>query len=409
MQPDRRARLDLVDALRALALFGILQINIQSFAWGAGDPLGFFARPPTAADTVAYLLAGTFVQTKFISLFAFLFGFGLAMQFRSLQRAEWHAGLTGAEAVRAARSVYRRRLWFLLGLGVAHGVLLYYGDILTTYAIVGFIVVLYAGTRPARLARATRNWWIGFAVVTTVLLGGGMLALSVFPPENDPTAIGPELLAARDTYLNAGYLGQLAQRAQDYIGVQVGALMLGLPMVVALFLLGALAARLGWLRHPERFPRAWRAARWIGAAGLAAGFIGAWLNYNNMLRTPGAANLLAYLFIVASGVAFMLYVSLIVRWRHAQPMAALITWLAPAGRMPLTNYLSQSVLMGVLLSGWGFGLGDRFGHAGLALLALTIVFVQVIASRWWMATFKVGPAEAVWRRVTYGGEQDFRA
>jgi uncharacterized protein len=70
--------------------------------------------------------------------------------------------------------------------------------------------------------------------------------------------------------------------------------------------------------------------------------------------------------------------------------------------MPLSNYIAQSVAMGLLLSGWGFGLGAALGRAELALLALAIVVVQLIASRAWIARFGQGPLEALWSRATYG-------
>ena len=76
-------------------------------------------------------------------------------------------------------------------------------------------------------------------------------------------------------------------------------------------------------------------------------------------------------------------------------------WLAPAGRLALTNYVAQSVAMGLLLSGWGFGLAASLGRTELALLALAIVAAQLIASRAWLARFGEGPMEALWRRSTY--------
>ena len=148
----RHPRLELIDALRAFALFGILQVNIQSFVWGAGDPLGYFAQAPRTADSMAYLLVAMLVSSKFIALFALLFGFGFALQFRALHRAI-ASQVSGAPVLIAAKQAYRRRLWFLLVLGVAHGILLYSGDILTTYAVCGFILLKYAGIRPAQLAQ----------------------------------------------------------------------------------------------------------------------------------------------------------------------------------------------------------------------------------------------------------------
>ena len=218
----------------------------------------------------------------------------------------------------------------------------------------------------------------------------------------DPTQVRSDTLEAYSIYTTSGYTMQLAQRAEDYFGVMVGVLVLGGPMIMALFLLGALAARLGWLTHPERHPHVWRAALRIGAVGLVLAAIGAWLNYRTTVASPGNPELTGALFMVFGSVSFALYLALIVRWRDTETLRSAIAWLAPAGRMPLTNYLMQSVIMGAFLSGWGLGLGASLRHAELAVLALAIVVVQVVASRVWIARFGTGPIEALWRRATYG-------
>jgi uncharacterized protein len=78
-----------------------------------------------------------------------------------------------------------------------------------------------------------------------------------------------------------------------------------------------------------------------------------------------------------------------------------VRWLAPAGRMPLTNYLMQSLLMGVALSGWGLGLGAQLEYTELAALALMLYALQLVASRVWLQRWNQGPVEALWRRWTY--------
>jgi uncharacterized protein len=392
MQTHRAKRLELIDALRAFALFGILQVNIQSFVWGPGDPLGYFADVPRTVDSITYLLVGILVSSKFISLFAFLFGFGFALQIRSLRGA--------LQGLAAAQQAYRRRLWFLLALGVAHGIVLYSGDILAAYAVCGFILVTYAGLRPTQLAHKTRQWWIACAVIFLVVMGGLAMIFASLP--SDDEAMREKALEAFSLYTTAGFAEQVAQRAEDYLLTLISLLLLMMPLVLSLFLLGALAARLGWLHHPERHPRVWRAAVRIGALGLIPAAIGVWLNYQSALATAGNINLLAGLFILFGSVTIALYVALIVKLRHTRAVGAAIAWLAPAGRMPLTNYLMQSVLIGALLSGWGLGLGAVWRHAELSVLALVIVFAQVAASRWWMARFGAGPMEAIWRKATYG-------
>lgn len=394
-ESPQRGRIELIDALRAFALAGILQVNIQSFVWGAGDSLGYFIDAPSAADTAVHLLVGTFVATKFISIFAFLFGFGAALQVRSIR------GLCGGDA-EAARIVYRRRLRFLLALGILHGLFLYYGDILALYALAGFVLVLYMDRRPAALARATRHWWIAFAALNGALTLLFETARRALPPEVDPALIPPDVVDKFIVFTEGGYLEQLVARATDFAYIVLVMGVFAAPQIVALFLLGHLAARLGWIAHPERHPRVWRAAFAIGLAAAPLALAGAWLNYQTMVNSPGDPSLIGFGLQTFGSLLACLYVAAIVRWREAAALRAAIRWLAPAGRMPLTNYLLQSLVMGVLLSGWGFGLGAALGKAQLALLALVIAAVQIVASRAWIARFGQGPVEALWRRATYG-------
>jgi len=393
---DRRSpgkgRVAVVDALRAFALVGILQVNIQSYVWGAGDPLGLFASAPGAVDAAVYLLIATFVSTKFLSIFAFLFGVGFASQWRALRRR-----LPADDA----RSAYRRRLAFLLALGLAHGVPRYYGDILAAYAVAGFLLLWYARVRPAALLASTRRWWLAFAVLTvasTVFLEAMRLAL---PPGGDPALLPPWNVERFVVYTQGSYVQQFGTRIADYRSVLDSTALLGLPQIVALFLLGTLAGRLGWLRHPRRHAQVWRAAVRIGVAALPFAAAGAWLNLETVLASPGNPSTVGYGLQNAGSLLACLYVAAFVVPQRQPKVAALVRWLAPAGRMPLSNYIAQSICMGILLSGWGLGLGAVLGRAQLALLALVIAGAQIVASRAWISRFGVGPLEALWRRVTY--------
>lgn len=386
-------RIDLIDALRAFALAGILQVNLQSFLWGAGDPLGYFVTPPTAVDALVHVAIGALVSIKFMSLFAFLYGVGFALQWRTLARR--------AASSAAAMRVYRRRLLFLLTLGLAHGALLYFGDILAFYALCGFVLLLFARLRPARLAGAVRRAWLLFALWSVAWIGLGEAARIALAPQGDPARVPATALAHFSAYTQGGYLDQLAARSIDYGDVLLSMIGFGTPQVVALFLLGALAGRLGWLARPERHPRVWRAATWIGLAAAPFALVGAWLNFVAIRDTPGDPSAIGYALQLAGSPLACLYVALVVR--HRDRLRGAIAWLAPAGRMPLTNYLLQSCAMGVLLSGWGFGLGTELSRAQLALLGLALVAAQLIASRAWIMRFGQGPLEAAWRAWTYAG------
>jgi uncharacterized protein len=205
-----------------------------------------------------------------------------------------------------------------------------------------------------------------------------------------------------------GYAQQLPWRFFDYVSMLV-LLAAQLPWLLGLFTLGMLAARQGWLTRPERHRHLWRmAGRW-GAAALPVAALAAWLNYRLVTRTPPVVDDTVILLGFVGSATILLYLAWVVRYRRAAWLLAAIRWLAPAGRMALTNYLLQSVLMGVLLCGWGLGLGTRLGRAELAVLALAIVLAQLQVSRLWMRRWRQGPFEALWRRVTYAGLSERRS
>ncbi len=383
---QRRSRLPLVDALRALALFGILQVNIQSFVWGNADPLGFLMPTSTGADTAAYLLVATLASSKFMALFAFLFGYGFAAQMKTLQ---------------GSQKAYGRRLWFLLVIGLLHGCLLYYGDVLAAYAVCGFILVRYAHVRPAALAMSTRRWWLGFAVSHVLVLSTLGIVQVIFGPNDGTGGITDATLLQHRVYTTGSYIAQLQIRIPDYFSSLTGGALQYVPMVTSLFLLGALAARLGWLRYPHRHPVVWRTATRVGAVGLAVACTGAALGYTTHATAPGRIDFFSVLLTIAGLTTMALYVACIVRYQNTAVLRYAILRLAPAGRMPLSNYLLQSAVMGALLSGWGLGWGAGLARAELAILGLGIVVVQIALSRLWVTQFGTGPMETLWRRVTY--------
>lgn len=333
------------------------------------------------------------MSSKFLSIFAFLFGFGFALQWRALRRR-----LPVGEAVAA----YRRRLRFLLALGLLHGVLLYYGDILTAYAAVGFLLLAYATARPAALLVAAARWWLGFAMLMLASTAVFEFVRQVLPAEADPTQVPAAALDALAVYTSCGYLQQLGLRVGDFVSVLAAVALLAVPQLMGLFLLGTLAGRLGWIARPQRHARIWRRACYVGLAALPFAAAAAWLNFQTVRDSPGDPSYLGYALQSLGSLTAALYVAAFVTLQQRPLLQRLIGVLAPAGRMPLTNYIVQSLAMGVLLSGWGLGLGDDLSRAALAALALLIFAAQIAASRAWIAHFGQGPLEALWRRLTYG-------
>lgn len=379
-----------IDALRALALAGILQVNIQSFVQGSASSLGEFLAPPSWLDAAAYFVVAAVFEYKFLPIFSLLFGAGFGLLYAKLQRSMPNPA-----------AALRRRFAFLLAFGVCHGTLLYFGDITTVYAVLGLLLLFYARAEPPKLARSVLRWWIATLVINggLVLLADIGTTLADIPPD-DPA----RLLDIIAIFTAGTYLEQLPLRIGEFLTLTEGVFLYGQWVAVfAWMLTGLLAQRAGWLDRNAHADFD-RPVLWLGlGVGLPCALNYAGLSLAAALDGPiigsGAArSAWPLLLSMASGALAPMYVLMFLR--HAP--AAIVNWLAPAGRMPLTNYLLQSVAMGALLSGWGLGWGGFMTHAQLALLALVIVVVQWALSRLWMARFAQGPLEAAWRRVTYG-------
>jgi uncharacterized protein len=375
----RDARLD---ALRGFALFGILLVNIQSYLSGSTNAIGYLTAEAGPADRVAFFLTAALVAGKFMPLFGMLFGASFALLYDKLRAT-----------VADPRGIYRRRLVFLLIFGVLHGLFLYFGDITHAYAIAGFVLLRHAEADADSVARATVRWWI-IAVAWLLLL--------IAASSGEPEVASIESL--EEVYLNVaassrlGYWEQWPLRARMFLW-QVQSNLLGLPTVIALMMTGMLAQRAGWLRDPH--VPAWRPAARLGLwLGLPAGLVyGGWSVTHAEIENGLALPPVQILALTVSLTLSFLYVATFLR--RASPLV--ITWLAPAGRMALTNYLAQSVAMGLLLSGWGWGIGESLAYWQLSAVAIAIFMLQLVASRWWLGRHAQGPLEAMWRAWTYRG------
>lgn len=387
-------RIHVLDVVRGFALLGIFLMNVEWFTrpvqqmgWGI-DPSA------TGIDRTAAWLVYVFVQGKFWVLFSLLFGMGFAVMATR--------GGHGAQF----RRTYVRRCVALLALGVLHGVLLWSGDILHAYAIAGLLLLAFGeiGNR-ARL-------WLGLglylAMVALFVLGG--LLLSLLPDEAMAEFgalsgdIEAKAAAASVVFAEGGYWQATAQRAGDFAMLAMQGSMMVLPMALGVFMLGAWLVRSGRM-HDVAAQRRWfaRLALWTIPLGLAfvALSVSIGTSFDGM-REMGPLML-------ASGVMFLGnlplalgYLSLLVLALGVPGLSRVLSWLAPAGRMALTNYLMQSLVASTLFYGYGFGLWGQVGRAGQVLLVFAVFAFQVVASRWWLARHRFGPMEWLWRWLTYG-------
>ena len=390
-------RIPTLDIVRGFALLGILIMNMPGFS------SSFFAEAdgshlwPGKLDQVAEQVRDLLFSGKFNSMFSLLFGIGFTIQFSRMQ----------ARDPARATGLYLRRLLVLGVFGVVHVTVFWTGDVLHIYALLGLLMLLVL------------RWFSNRAIV--VLIGlcllypalSGALRLVVMTPE--VTALLVAQNQAFEASNNAAYgHGSFADAAREHLR-EVSFFygnrwslwgMLGFYVQMAMtMLLGLLAGRHRWpQRIPELLPHIPRLQWGALALGLACGVV--FTVIYELQRAPGPTplKLLASLCYWTSRLALMIfYVLSIARLAQTPRGARVLAPLALTGRMPLTNYLMQTLLCTALFYGWGLGWWGRVGPAAGLGLALLIYFcIQVPWSLWWLRHHERGPMEALWARLTYG-------
>ena len=379
----RDARIADVDALRGFALLGILVVNIGAFAsayYGSG------VRDPAFAswfdDAVNAFVAFAF-ETKFYLLFSFLFGYSFTLQMQSAARDG-----------DAFKPRILRRCAGLLAIGVAHAVLLYQGDILTTYAVLGLVLFALREVDEGRALRiavslvaGTALAWAAFGVL--LVLGG-----SVFDDAESVRAA-----QAAETAYRGAAATVIAQRVDDLADVAFVLVFLQAPCAFAMFLCGCVGGRRRWLADAVAL-REWLSQAWrVGfAIGLPCAALYAW-----SAVSPGMSGwtmLAVALDIVTAPFLSAAYAALLLLALHARGGERLRDFLAPAGRMALSNYLVQSAICAFVFTGYGLALIGRVAPWQSFALALAIFAAQAFASRWWLRRYAYGPAEWLLRAVT---------
>ncbi|MGW5848936.1 DUF418 domain-containing protein [Streptomyces sp. NPDC055254] len=380
----RPPRISEVDALRGFALLGILLVNALMMA--GPYALGTVRDPDASTpDRAVEAFVQIFVVGKFYLMFSFLFGYSFTLQVASAERA----------GVRPVPRLLRRSLGLLV-LGVLHAVLLFTGDILMTYAVLGLVLVAARGCAPHTARRAALIVF-GCASAFMLLLGSASLLMSAAEA------------ADLDAELAAGFPGLVSDYRGDAGSVvranldQLPDALLAIPVVggfvVPAFLAGVYGGKLGLLtataRHRARMRRILLLGVAVGLpgavfAGLAtSGPLGPrWAILGQSVGTVSAAALTA---------AYVCGMLLLMNTARGGRVTAL---LAPAGRMALTNYLSQSLVMALVFTGYGLALYDRLGPAVVVLGALTLYAAQLALSRYLMARYRYGPVEWLLRAVT---------
>jgi uncharacterized protein len=410
----RAARIEVLDFLRGLAMLGILFINLPAYD-APTDAVFRMDSPWFTAwyDRAAVLFIRTFGESKFYTLLTFLFGVGFGIQLtraaaRGMERFGWF---------------YSRRLLVLLGIGLAHLLLIWMGDVVHVYAVVGFLLLLFRNRRQKTL--------LVWAVCLTVLpwiAGAGYVtyrALTNTPEKQaerlrkraEARAKLPEEIASEVRTFASGTRWEVmkARGKQVWDGMGIETLWAFFE-VWPMFLLGLWVVRRGVLDDlPAHLPLIRRLFWWGLIAGVGLSLVLAvWRVRLGLDPSPPSSffhrmlgNLVArplHTLFYATGLVLLLQSE---TWRRRlEPLAAV-------GRLALSNYILQSLICVTLFYGVGFGLGGfglygRIGPAwGLALMVVLWAVLMAV-STWWSRRYRFGPMEWLFRSLAYGERQPMR-
>lgn len=389
---DRKLHLDV---LRGFALFGILLVNFEYFS----RPIVSIALAdevtPSGVHALAAFLVQWLAEGKFYSLFSMLFGAGFALM---MLRADADGG--------SGTGRYLKRLIGLLGFGLAHALLVWSGDVLLVYALTAFVMLLFFRRTPVRrlwkwalvlIAVPMLVMWIGLAGMTAAGLapdGGESAIADIRQAEAEIEAMAAE--AARINAVGS-YGESVVQRVRD-VEFSLSSFLFWIPPVLGYFLLGRWLLAAGPLDRPTDHAGFFRRWRLLGlATGLPISAYAVWQLQGLGMFVPTLGLALGTTAATVGALLLTLgYLSIVV------PNAHRFAFLAPAGRMALTNYLCQSLVWTLVFYGYGLGLWGQVPRAAMLLLAVVFFALQLAVSRWWLARFRFGPAEWLWRTWTYG-------
>jgi uncharacterized protein len=389
LKAPEEGRIYVLDVLRGFAILGILIANITSFATPAfATQFGPSVPNRNHAEWLFDAFTLAFVNGKFRSILAVLFGIGLWMQYERRSAAgTW------------PRS-YLKRTGLLLLLGLLHGYLIWYGDILALYALVAAMTMIFVKAKDQTL------WWLivvlaANAFLTSIVLLPVMLkwfggnearewdlgqAWSIF------TAAGETAVFQAGTWFQ-----QLGCRAIYYTIVLVENLVLG-PLILPLFIFGVLLARREVLQNPSGHPLY---RKWCLILGFGVGLPLSLLGFIPM--SPRAAE--------SVQVAFETFVGPLLSLGYTMALAVLVEkarfelltgLLAKVGRVALSAYLLQSLACTFVFYSWGLGYFGKLQPMGWIAVIVAVWALNVVSAVAWLRFFKLGPVEWAWRSASEG-------
>ncbi|MBK7271334.1 MAG: DUF418 domain-containing protein [Flavobacteriales bacterium] len=378
VQPSQRVAL--LDVLRGFALFGVLLVNLHAIVFYT-TPQEVLAGVSWPMDSVLDRLHHWLFESKFVTLFAMLFGYGFGLLLERL-------GTKGT----AVAGFFFRRMGILFALGLLN-LCLWWADILHVYALAGLALLLF---------RRASN---GVVLTSAVVFGFGFtwahFAFSkyVFPLEFDPALAQAHYPALLST--DFGTMAETNYRIQRLFQT-TGLVVYMYGHAIGCILFGYWLFRKDLFGRLEQYVRMIKQVWWIGLAFIAVPWAFVYAGKAGLMENPWFYHGAFPLFQGAIfGMSLFYSTSIILLYRRGL-FKRVFGAFAQVGRMSLTNYLVQSILYVVFFYGIGFGLLGKVAYHHIWALCIAFYVLQIAFSAWWMARYHYGPAEWLWRQLSYG-------
>lgn len=395
--PLRIAALDLI---RGIAVLGILAVNILGFA--APDSASYspnLPRPGSVADNLAFAAILVLFEGKMRALFTLLFGASLLL---FVERAR--------DQRRDGVRLQLRRLGWLALFGYLHFVLLWDGDILFLYAVVGLAALPFARAQPLPLAVAGLilfAFWQGAggalmarSVGIEAAVRAGTATTSAIAEHREVDSQLRQIDRQRTVEARLGLLDQARSRLADRPDQPLILVVANFGETFPLMLLGMALLKSGFFAAGWTRRRLWHLA--LAGTGIGVGATLAFAAWALRHGFPEIAMQQAIHFLLGFPHLLMAlgYAAVLVLAAPALLRTGLGARLEAVGRMAFSNYIATSAVMGAVFSGWGLDLFGRFGTARMWLFVPPVWVLMLIWSRPWLARFRHGPLEWAWRSLT---------
>ncbi|MFN7253483.1 MAG: DUF418 domain-containing protein [Anaerobacillus sp.] len=385
-------RIVTLDIIRAFALFGILLVNMRFFSTPAiqADSIGI-SFSGNLLDTISTWFIFIFAEIKFVSMFSMLFGIGFLL---FMERGE--------EKGIYVKKFFKRRLLVLLMFGLIHIFFFWYGDILTFYALLGFILLFMKDKQLRYLKRAAIITW-SIVVTFFMLMASLMFVAQIETTPEQLALMENEVVRIADVYSQGTFVEILQQRINDISIIAVGNIFL-FGVILTMFFFGMYFWRTGiFTNTAENLNRIRRIAKrmlMVGVLGLILASLG--MIFIDGANSPWYFVKYGGLFISGPSISIFYVMSILLLLQNKDRLAKSTTYLQPVGKMALSNYLMQTLLCTTIFYSYGLGLFGSIGPFRGILITIGIYSLQIVYSYFWMKRFRFGPMEWLWRRLTYG-------